>query len=189
MRCSRVQSELTRVCTTETKAVAVNVSVAVPEFVTVTVCGAEAWPRVIPPKLIDVGETEAAGWTPVPLSGTVCGLVGSVSAMDTEATRGPVAVGLKVTLILQLPPPTKPVPPIGQLVVRVKLLAFVPVTVMLVIRRLTVPRLVSTTVCGVLEVFTSWFPNASAPGTRPTPPTTVCVTVPDVLPEKLTSPA
>lgn len=43
-----------------------------------------------------------SGVVAVPEIATVCGLPLALSAMETEAVRVPVAVGLKVTLIAQL---------------------------------------------------------------------------------------
>ena len=82
-----------------------NVSVAVPVFVRVTVLAVlvvlMSWfPKlrlVVPPKL-------TVGAVPVPVRETVCGLPEALSAMDTDALRLPVAVGLKATLIVQLAP-------------------------------------------------------------------------------------
>ena len=42
------------------------------------------------------------GATPVPLSATVCGLPAALSLMLRDAVRVPDAVGLNVTLMLQL---------------------------------------------------------------------------------------
>ena len=42
--------------------------------------------------------------TPVPLKATSCGLPNSLSVISTEADRGPIWIGLKVVLILQLAP-------------------------------------------------------------------------------------
>jgi hypothetical protein len=56
-------------------------------------------------KLRVVGVTPAMGAVPmpVPVRLTVCGLPLALSAMLTEAVRLPMAVGLNVTLIVQLP--------------------------------------------------------------------------------------
>ena len=81
------------------------VNAAVPVFVRVTVCAVLVtltnwFPKlrlVVPPKL-------TMGAVPVPVRETVCGLPEALSAMETAALRLPVAVGLKVTLIVQLAP-------------------------------------------------------------------------------------
>src|SRR5215467_1024308 len=42
--------------------------------------------------------------SPVPVNGAVCGLPLALSVIETEPVRVPVAVGLKVTLMVQLAP-------------------------------------------------------------------------------------
>jgi hypothetical protein len=87
---------------------------------------------------------------PVPVRATACGLPGALSEMETEAVRGPLAVGRKVVLIVQLAPAPSVVP---QVVVREKSAAFVPVIVMLVIDMLALPLLRSVMLRAVLLVF------------------------------------
>jgi hypothetical protein len=70
--------------------------------------------------------------------------------METEAVRGPLAVGRKVVLIVQLAPAPSVVP---QVVVREKSAAFVPVILMLVIDMLALPLLRSVMLRAVLLVF------------------------------------
>ena len=70
---------------------------------------------------------------PEPVRPTVCGLPLALSAMLMEATRDPVAKGVKVTLMVQLPPAATALP---QLLLWAKSPAFVPVIEMLVILRL-----------------------------------------------------
>jgi hypothetical protein len=81
-------------------AIPVIVSVVVPTFVSVTVFAAVVVPTVTEPKLKLVGESFAV--VPVPLSETVCGLPDALSVTLKAALRVPLAVGLKVTLIVQL---------------------------------------------------------------------------------------
>jgi hypothetical protein len=50
----------------------------------------------------EAGETVAMGLVPVPVSATCCGLVGSEFATMTAAVRVPLALGVKVTLIVQV---------------------------------------------------------------------------------------
>ena len=50
------------------------------------------------------------GATPVPLSGTFCGLPAALSLMLSAAIRAPDAEGLNVTLMLQLAPFASVVP-------------------------------------------------------------------------------
>lgn len=44
---------------------------------------------------------------PVPFKLTFCGLPGALSVIDTAPVRGPICVGLKVTLMMQLAPAAK----------------------------------------------------------------------------------
>jgi hypothetical protein len=50
------------------------------------------------------GDSAAAGEIPLPLRATVCGLPLASSVTDRVPLRVPVAVGVKLTLILQLAP-------------------------------------------------------------------------------------
>ena len=82
------------------------VSGAVPVLVSVTFWGALVvptccWPK---PRLVGASVTAGAVATPVPLSATVCGVPGALSAMLTEAVRDPAAVGVKVAEMVQLFP-------------------------------------------------------------------------------------
>ena len=99
-----------------------------------------------------VGETELTGETPVPLSETACGLVGSESAIEIVADLAPLAVGLNLTLIVQLPPAARVVP---QVVVLVKSAGFVPAKVIAIPVRGVLPALDSLTVLAALVVPTS----------------------------------
>ena len=72
---------------------------AVPEFVSITVCGRPEVPTYWLGKLILSGARLTAGAGGVlPLNGIVCGLPGASSEMEIFAVRVPAAVGLKVTL-------------------------------------------------------------------------------------------
>jgi len=51
-----------------------------------------------------------AGNTPLPVNGTVCGLVLASSVIVRVPVRAPVVVGVNVTLILQLAPAASEVP-------------------------------------------------------------------------------
>jgi hypothetical protein len=57
-------------------------------------------PTVWLPKLKLVGEKEAAGAVPVPLSETLCGLPVALSVTVTVPFAAPATVGVKVTLIV-----------------------------------------------------------------------------------------
>lgn len=78
-------------------------SVAFPEFVMVTLWDALVEPTETPLKVNVEGEEATTGPLPVPLKLTACGLPGALSVMATNAVRVPIAVGEKITLILQLP--------------------------------------------------------------------------------------
>jgi hypothetical protein len=86
----------------------VIVSVVVPTLVSVTVFAALIVPMATVPKLKLLGESFAV--VPIPLSGTCCGLPLALSVMLNAAVRVPVAVGLKVTLVVQLAPAANELP-------------------------------------------------------------------------------
>ena len=77
----------------------------------------------------------------------------ALSEMLTDAERPPVAVGLKVTLIVQKPLADNVLGEMGQLLVCPKSPELVPVTAMLEMVKLTLPVLVRVTRCGELVVF------------------------------------
>ena len=130
------------------------VSVAVPVFASVKVCGALVLPRVTGPKAQDVGVSDTPGCTPVPVSVTICGLVMSESVIVSVPVRTPVVVGAKTTLMRQLRPARRVVP---QFVESEKFA----VQVMLLIVSVVVPTFDSVTVCAALRVPTFWLPNNS----------------------------
>jgi hypothetical protein len=80
---------------------------------------------------------------PVPERPTTCGLPAALSAIVSEAARLPLAVGLKVTLMVQL---ALTATELGQLFVWLKSPEFVPRTLMLVTERAAVPVLLRVTV-------------------------------------------
>src|SRR5207245_7501265 len=96
--------------------------------------------------------TVAGVTAPVPDSATDCGLPVALSVIVTAPTRLPAAVGVKVTLIVQLAPPATLDP---HVFVSEKSPAFVPVILMLVIVRLLPPVLLNVTVCAPLVLFAS----------------------------------
>ena len=71
-------------------------------------------PLVVPtdwfPKERLVGERPSIGAVPVPERATDWGLPAALSVMLTEAVRLPLAVGVKVTLIVQLAPAATELP-------------------------------------------------------------------------------
>ena len=90
---------------------------------------------------------------PTPARAPVCGLPVASSVIVMFAARFPVAVGLKVTLIVQLAPAATLAP---QVFVWEKSPLFVPATVMLAMFNESVPLFESVTFCGALPVVTSW---------------------------------
>ena len=86
----------------------VIVKVVVPTFFRFTVFGRLVVPSPTEPKFKLVGESFAV--VPIPLSVTFCGLPEALSLMLSAAVRVPDAVGLNLTLILQLAPAANEVP-------------------------------------------------------------------------------
>ncbi len=80
----------------------VIVKLPVPVFVTVTVCAELVEPMGVLGKVRLEGLKLIWPDTPVPDSGTVCGLPAALSVTLTEAERAPTAEGVKVTLIVQV---------------------------------------------------------------------------------------
>jgi len=99
--------------------------------------------------------------TPVPVSVTVCGLIGALSVIAMVPLRVPVAVGVRVTLIVQLAPAARLAP---HVFVTPKSEEFVPVTLMLEMARLTLPVFERVTVCAALGVPTCCPVNVRLPG-------------------------
>ena len=94
-----------------------------------------------------VGENVTAGETPTPVSGTFCGLPGALSVTLTAALRFPVAKGVKVTLILQVPFGGSDE---GQLLVWPKSVLFAPIISIDVMVSGRLPLLVRVAVFGLL---------------------------------------
>jgi len=99
------------------------------------------------PKAKLVGKKLVLGATPVPVRATVCGL--PVALFVTVIVPGwlPMAVGVKVTVIVQLAPAATELP-------QVLVWAYCALAAMLVTLNALVPPLVSVTVCATLVVFT-----------------------------------
>ena len=151
-------------------------SVAVPALLNCTVCTALLEPTVWLPKVRLVGESAADGLpaaAPVPVSETVCGLPVALSLIETFAVRVPAAVGVNVTLMVQLALAFTLLP---QVLVAAKSPLFVPVIVILVRESAAEPLLVSVTLCAALVVFTVWVAKVrlvgdmETPGVPPPPP-------------------
>ena len=91
------------------------------------------------PKARLEGDRLTAGAVPVPERLTVCGLPLTLSAILRAAVAGPLAEGVKVTLIAQLAPAAIELP---QLLVSTKLLALAPETARPVMLKAALPELV-----------------------------------------------
>ena len=124
------------------------VSEAVPVLVSVTVCAALIEPTFVLGKfaLFDESVTRPAS-TPVPLSGTLCGLPGPLSVKINEPLRVPAVVGVNVTKTVQDAVDAKLVP---QLFVCAKS----PLVAILPIVSVPAPLLVRVTFCAALVTFT-----------------------------------
>ena len=94
------------------------------------------------PKFKVEAEVVATEAVPVPVKVTDWGLPGTLSVILIEAVRLPEAVGVNVTLIVQVPFATT-VPP--HVLVWAKSPALAPVTAMLVMTKLAFPGLVRVT--------------------------------------------
>jgi hypothetical protein len=119
------------------------------------------------PKLRLVGLKLTAGagaLVPLPLRATVCGLPEALSVIDTLALRVPVAVGVKVTLIVQFDPAASVLDPLGHVLVCAKSPLLVPVKPMLLMVKAALPLLVNVTVWAALVVLTCWLPKLKLVG-------------------------
>jgi hypothetical protein len=121
-----------------------------PRLVSVTV-SRELLPTGCAPKLSDVAERLTAVPVPVPLRLTVCGLFAALSLIESVAVRLPVAVGVNVTLTMQVLLGVT-VAPVQVSVLLPKSLAFVPPIVTVEIVRLPDPVLVTVSVWAALVV-------------------------------------
>jgi hypothetical protein len=127
----------------------VTLKAALPELVRLRVSAALVAPTVWLEKVRLLGERLAAGAVPVPVSLTLWALWKNPSVRETAALKDPVALGVKVTLMLQSLPAGILDP---QLLVSVKSAALVPETVMLVTLKAAPPELVRVIVWPVLVV-------------------------------------
>ena len=98
----------------------------------------------------------AAGVVPVPVRFTARELEKPLGETLSVPLDAPVALGVKVTLIVQLPWPVRELP---QLLVWAKLLALVPVIVRLRELAVPLPLFFRVTVCAGLVMPTGWLPK------------------------------
>lgn len=154
---------------------------AVPVLVRVTVCAVLEVPTVCPAKVSAVTLKEATGdgIVPVPLSATLCGELPALSVRVSVPVSVPPVVGAKNTEMVQLPAIARPVP---QVLVWLKLLAFVPVTAIEPIDSAALPVFVTVKTCAALEVPVSCAAKVSAEALTNTPGVAGGLTVPVLLP-------
>jgi len=136
-----------------------------PEFVTVTPSGMLV-PTPCEPKLRLVPLKLTLGAVPVPDSATVCATTLALSLILREAARLPVAVGVKVTLIVVVPLEATVIGNVPAVKEKSPVLA--PVIVKFEITRVPVPELVTVIGIALLEVATSWLPKLTLVGLRMT---------------------
>ena len=119
------------------KVMLVTLRAVVPTLVRVTVCAALVTPTLVPGK--GTVAADNLTWVPTPVRWMVCGLPPPLSAMETVAVRIPMALGLKVRVIVQVFPAATEVP---QLLLSRKSALFVPPTVMPVMLKAVAPKFV-----------------------------------------------
>src|SRR2546429_465167 len=137
------------------------VKAAAPVFVSVTVIGALVVASSWLPKSRLVGANPTPGAVPFPLRENICGLPPASSASDSVPVRAPEAVGVKVTLMVQVPPAAKVAGLVGQALAPVLVAAKSPEAANELIVKAAAPVLVSVTVIGALVVASSWLPPSS----------------------------
>jgi hypothetical protein len=125
------------------------VRVPVPEFLRLTLWVLELVKSSVVGNVKDIGDRETAGAVPVPLRLVVCGLSLALSLTDKLAVRAPVALGVKVSVIVQAPLAVKVA---GQLLVCAKSAALTPVMKIELMARAPLPLFVSVTVWATLVV-------------------------------------
>ena len=126
------------------------INVALPVLARVTVCDALVVPTACGVANVTLaGERLAMGAvTPVPVSEIACGLVAALSTKVTDPTALPAVVGVKVTLMVQIPPAARDEP-------QVLVCAKGGVAVIEPRVRAAVPLFVTVTVCAALVEFTT----------------------------------
>jgi hypothetical protein len=135
----------------------VMLSAALPVLLRVMVWEGLTTPTGSFPKLRLLGERPTPGLAPVPDRAIVCGLPLALSATLTAAVKEPLAAGVKVTLIVQLPPAATLAP---QLLLCAKSLGFAPVSAIPLILKAPLPVLLKVTVWAALVAPTAWLPKA-----------------------------
>ena len=137
-----------------------TVRATLPVFDSVTVLGGLVVFTFCLLKVRLVGDRVAVGPTPVPDTPAVWGLLLALSVTVNVALRAPVAVGVKVTLIVQVPLAAKVEGLMGQLLDCPKSPGLVPVKPMLVMLNAVLPGFERVTALAALGVPTFWFPKS-----------------------------
>ena len=106
-------------------------------------------------KLIELRLARAAR-TPIPLRLTLCGALATESLNTNVAERVPSAVGVNVTVTVQLAPTPSAAP---HVVAALKSVAFAPVTQILLMPRIAFPEFVTITGDNTLDTPIFWLPN------------------------------
>src|SRR5437016_6091171 len=99
----------------------------------------------------------------------ICGLPPALSVSDSVPVRAPEAVGVEVTLMVQVPPAAKVAGLVGQALAPVLVAAKSPEGANELIVKAAAPVFVSVTVIGALVVASSWLPKSRLVGANPTP--------------------
>ena len=99
-----------------------------------------------------------AGRTPVPVSVTVCGLLGALSVNVSAPVRAPNTVGVKVTFTVHLAAAARVVPQVLDKIAKLPLMAI------LLMLSGPPPLLVRVTVLAVLVVLMTWLPKLKLAG-------------------------
>jgi hypothetical protein len=139
----------------------VMLKAAVPVFVSVAAWGELLVPTNWLPNDRGLGDRVTVGATPVPVKATVCGLPLALSFTVSVPVLAPVAVGVKVTSIVQLAPAATLAP-------HVLVCAKSPLIPMLPIVSAVLAVLLRLIACAPLLVPTNWFPNDRGLGDRVT---------------------
>jgi len=118
--------------------------------------------------LAGASATAGCAAAPVPVTETLCGLPGALSAIVTVAVRVPTPVGVKVTEIEQVAFTARVAGAIGQLFDCAYSPAFAPATAMLLMVSGPVPVFWSVVACAALVVFMSCEEKVRPVGVRVT---------------------
>src|SRR5947199_50019 len=145
------------------------VKAAAPVFVSVNVIGALVVGSRWLPKSRLVGANPTPGAVPFHLRANICGLPLSSQDAHPISVRAPEAVGVKVTLMVQVPPAAKVAGLVGQALAPVLVAAKSPEAANELIVKAAAPVFVSVTVIGALVVDRSWLQKSRPVGATATP--------------------